>query len=298
MITCKGGIMNHKLNLIGLTVALVAIGQLSAAPPPAGKPNAVRPLLEARGDRNSDRRLAVVGTLGKRLSADEIQALCQYVVAPQTADQPGSPDRRGEHVVRNNILNVLRNQKTPPAGLADPLISIYQDRRQDAVMRDYAVQHLHSWYAQATAAERGRMHSVFWNALRETDSSIAGTALLALHHLAEEHPEINSAQVNQAALRLARDERCGDLSRTTAIQVCGQRGVGEVSPTAVTLAESSTNLTLRIAAIATLGNLGDGKAKAALQTLSKSDDPSVRRASETALQRVNQRHNVQGEVHQ
>ena len=80
------------------------------------------------------------------------------------SSQPDAQARGSEYVRKNEIMNVLRNQNKQPAELAEVLIKIYQDRAQDVVIRDYAVQHLSSWYEQrADEHERKRIENLLWS---------------------------------------------------------------------------------------------------------------------------------------
>ena len=88
-------------------------------------------------------------------------------------------------------------------GLDRALIETYRDRSQNEVAREYAVQHLAELGEQAKPVastlptaptantapvalatldpvELGEMRQTLWEALGETDNSIAGTALLGL----------------------------------------------------------------------------------------------------------------------
>ena len=139
--------------------------------------------------------------------------------------RPPPERRQEENWLRNDLLDKLTAQAALPKDLVQLLVAIYQDPAQDMVMRDYAVQHMRPAYSHAgTEEQRDILQQALWNAVTETDSSIAGTALLALQDLARDYKEIQPDMLGEAALNLAGDERCGELSRITAVQVCGRLG--------------------------------------------------------------------------
>jgi HEAT repeat protein len=139
------------------------------------------------------------------------------------------------------------------------------------------------------AKEQAEVRQALLDALRETQTSIAGTGLLALHRLAGAESAIDKPAVQRAALQLAQDEQCGELARITAVQVCGRMGVKEVAPLALQLAQTAASVPLRIAAVATLGDVGGAAARGYLEELARGEDERLRVAAASALQRLNGR---------
>jgi HEAT repeat protein len=190
------------------------------------------------------------------------------------------------------MMDKLTAQAALPADVAQVLVAIYQDPAQDVVMRDYAVQHLNPAYVQAGLEQRTILQQALWSAVTETDSSIAGTALLALQNLAQDHKEIDPDTLGEAALNLAGDGRCGELSRITAVQVCGRMGLNQAAPLLLQLAQTAESVPLQIASIAALGDVGDEAARNNLRQLASQADPRLRPALETALKKMNKRQGV------
>lgn len=251
---------------------------------PALVPQSVRPIVEAA--TSYAERVKAFRALQADLTAAETQALHAYLLSPATF---GPQNRAQENWLRNTLLDKLTESPTLPAGLVSVLVAIYQDPAQDIVMRDYAVQHITPVYARAGAEEKAILQQTLWQAAAETDSSIAGTALLALRDLAQDNHEFDKTQLGEAALKLAGDDLCGELSRITALQICGRMGINQAAPLALQLVRKTESVPLQIAAIATLGDVGDEAARQLLRQLATQSEPRLRPALETALKKMNGR---------
>ena len=231
-------------------------------------------------------RVKRVHELPRNLSGQDIQAFLAYLAVP-AASVPA--DRPGENWLRNEMMDKLVETPALPSGLVRVLVSIYQDPAQDVVMRDYAVQHMGPVYARASAPEQAVLQTTLWQAAEETASSVAGTALLVLSDLAPDYREFERSKLEEVALRLAGDDHCGELSRITALQVCGRLGLKEASPVMLQLARSAGSVPLQISAIAALGDVGNEEARACLRQLAQQPEPRLEPALETALRKLNER---------
>jgi hypothetical protein len=255
-------------------------------PAPATIPEHILPIVTATPQTRFAERVKMVRALNADLKPNEVQAFYAYLLAPA---QSSTGERQGENWLRNVILDKLVEQSNPSADLPAVLVSIYQNQEQDIVMRDYAVQHMNPAYPRANEEEKTALSRALWQATEETDSSIAGTALLALNDLARNHPEFNRDQIAQTALKLAGDEHCGELARITAVQLCGQKQVTQAATLVLQLAQSASSMPLRIAAIAALGDLGDQDAETFLQGIAAGGEDRLKPAAQTALKRLEKR---------
>jgi len=190
-------------------------------------------------------------------------------------------------VLKNEVILALKRQWDPPAGLESLLIELHEDKNQDVVIRDYALQHLSTWYE--SAANKESILQLFWGALQETDSSIAGTALLALYRLDEAGHNIDVTRLRRAALRMAEDQTASDLSRISAIQVCGRLKLKEALPAVVSLAQESQSVPLRISALAAMGELGERQHQQILERISEASAVRLKPAAQLALNRLKQK---------
>jgi hypothetical protein len=203
-------------------------------------------------------RLEATHALGRGLSREETTLLCQFLKSPADACETDLPGLRG---LKNEILNVLRRQRPPPAGLTETLLGIYRDPAQDSVIRDYAIQHLVVWYQQGppeAASAAGRIRAALFEAAAES-GSIAGTALLSLHLLAAEDPTLPQEDINRLALCMVCSTETQVAARITAIQVCAERGLKEAVPAIQSVAAEEVCLPLRLSAIAALTRLTGGQ---------------------------------------
>jgi hypothetical protein len=214
------------------------------------------------------------------LTSVERQTLADFLRAhpgPKGADE-------GEiHELQNNAMNRLVMAEPPSAAVGEMLAAIYHDRTQNIVTRDYAIQHLGSLYFQNVNSSA----PVLWEAVKEIDSSIAGTALLALNRLSQSPGGPDREKVGACAVAMVLDEQCGGQARLTALQVCAQLGRGEALPVARFLARTSTRLPLRAAAVAALGDLGTAEDRVVLERLA--GEAGLGPAAQGAMDRMQRR---------
>jgi hypothetical protein len=252
----------------------------------------------ADGRASFAERVKAVRAITTELTDQEVEAFYRYLLAPTSKS---GQDRVGENWLRNEIMDKLVQQTAAPDGLSDMLVAVYQDPAQDVVMRDYSVQHMVPAYEQVSAPEQANIQKAVWKAVGETDSSIAGTALLSLMEISGESSnsvtagetsmpttDTNRAQLARAAMQLAANDRCGELARITAVQVCGRLRVTEAFPIVQQLAQEAESMPLRIAATAALGEYGTPEASNLLVRIAASSDPRQVLAAQSALNRLTQ----------
>ncbi len=254
-------------------------------PPVEALSDQMRLIVRPDGKVGFGERVEAVHAIKEDLNSEELRAFYGYLLAPAH----NRDDREQENWLRNEMLDKLVTQQKPPAGLADMLVAIYQDKDQDAVMRDYAIQHINPAYAQAGSEEKTSLRQALWQAAGETDSSIAGTALLALNDLAQNNAEFEKNQITEVALKLVGNEQCGELARITAVQICGRTGATQAVPLVLELAQSAGSVPLRISAVAALGDLGDRNVETVLQQIAADGGERLKPAAESALKRLNKR---------
>lgn len=290
------------------------VAQTASATPPTAKTGSLPAPIQLRSTSAADDKQdelsssvqAIVDEAeeyASRLSATSLtnglnkldrEALYSFLVQRSPLDG----EQRG-HVLKNRLLNTLTDMDPPPAGLSEVLVRMYRDHGEDVVIRDYALQHMASNYEQLDRAggveaqdrQNGQqqIQSALWEAARETDSSLAGTALLGLSHLAAEgFKDIQPAQVADAAFKLAGDMSAGEMSRITALQVCANLGNQKILPVALQTAREGETVHLKISAIGALGILaaGNTEAKGFLEQLQRSEEPRLRQPAQLALKRI------------
>lgn len=227
-------------------------------------------------------RLDTVGQLGTDLAPEALSAAYAYLRNPaEESDlKPGQ-----SFALKNELLNVLREQRQAPAELTRLLLDIRHDEAQPFVMRDYALQHLAPWFARAGADEQRQILIEFQAAAAETHQSYAGTALLALHRVRQEQASAEVPSLSEPILKLLGDPSANLLARITAVQLSGSLGLSESAPIVASLAfDESVAPSLRTAAIRAAGALDPSGAEDRLRKTSTSEDPRFRSAAKAALE--------------
>lgn len=303
------------LGLMGwLVTGSLAHGQRPNSPPrePTFRaetaPARVAAVLNLDRIRPVAERFAAVRALRETaLSADEAAALRQYLRTPEPAN--------GTEYDLKDVVLIRLEQEQPAAEMIELLERMYADRAQPRMMRDYALQHLPPAHAKGAPQDRQRIAAILREALAETDTQIAGTALLMMHRIVTTapaqqagvasaarpdselgfpaEPAIASAEVAQTALQLASNPTCSVQTRVTAVQVCAELRVPGVLNLATDLAQHADSVPLRIAAIAALGDMGGPSQKVILENLAESDDRRVKIAAASARRRLEGRVNNQ-----
>ena len=225
-------------------------------------------------------RLEVVHALdAAKLDAGQADALLAFVAEKRLPAGLSIAQVRG---LKNDILNVLVLRPASAQAVAATLRAIHEDPSQDAGMRDYALQFLAALSLTAGAEPQ-------WRAVQGTDPALAATALLQLLSFSREGKlsTIDKTRLAQAAAKLASDADQPETSRATALQVCGQLKLTEARPLAWDVARSErAGYPFRIAAIATLGDLGgDDATQAYLQQLTTGPEVRFRVPAKSALKK-------------
>lgn len=221
------------------------------------------------GTASTAERLRQVHALPDDLSAADREAVARYLKYGENSDI--------ELVIKNDLMNKLRNQKTLPPELTGVLLELYSDRKQNITVRIYALQHLRPQYELTRDAA---IRQAFYDALNETDNEIAGGALLALRYLCAEYPnEFDTAVISRRAAEIALDGNVNNLTRLSAVQVAAMLDNAEIEPAIRSLAENaSTPLTLRLSAIAGLGQLKCPESRPTLELLAQNNGPEGKAA--------------------
>ncbi len=108
--------------------------------------------------------------------------------------------------IGDELMTALRQDM--PGKAFESLKSIESDTMAPAAMRDYSVQHISHLVTCGVIGQEGAEY--IWQTLAENDPQTLGTALISLHRLSEQVPELVSQnKVHEAAQRLkeSSDER-------------------------------------------------------------------------------------------
>lgn len=108
--------------------------------------------------------------------------------------------------IGDELMTALR-QDMPETAFAD-LKTIAVDSNAPAAMRDYSVQHISHLMTSGVIGKDGADY--IWQTLEKNDPQTLSTALISLHRLSEQVPDLVSAKDVQAAaerLKESQDER-------------------------------------------------------------------------------------------
>lgn len=222
------------------------------------------------------------------LNAKEIEELMDLIRTrgPICGLQPLHSD-----VLKNEILNLLRNQPARPSNLTRCLIETTSDRTQYIVTRDYCLQHLSSSFSSVPQRDKDEIRAVFWSAIAEKGTSMPGTALIALFRNLDPKSLAERQKLQSTASEIVADPSYGNLARITAFQICGETKVSKVAAVARQLSRDSRNLPLRVSAIAYLGQVGGPKDRSLLKSILLGPDATVKPAARTALTKLENKSN-------
>jgi hypothetical protein len=241
-----------------------------------------------------DQRLAAIETITGKLSDADREGLYDFL-----RQKSGRDDVQMEQVVKNRLMDVLCALNPPPPGLLDLFTQIYHDPDQNGVLRDYAVQHVAAFYQQLEIATDvvpqdkstglAAAGKILWDALAETNSSIAGTALLGLTRLSKESPgAFDPGQIAGVAEQMA-GPASSELTRITALQVCAQLNVQDALPAIQAAVQNGQTMTVRISAIGALGSLGGAEAIPLLNRVLQGVEERLKLPAQHALNQIENR---------
>jgi len=188
--------------------------------------------------------------------------------------------------LKNSVMDYLCRVGAP--GIQSILAEIFRDRTQNPVLRDYALQHLAEYAQHRLESGVGSLDAqgnvdVLWEAINETDSSIAGTAIMGLYRLSSLDSRFDPERVAQTALTLTQSDTTGDLARTAAIQVCARMNVTGAVPAIRQLAQGGSTIPLQVSSIAALGLLDDQTAAPYLTGIASGNADALKPAAQQAL---------------
>ena len=216
------------------------------------------------------------------LPKNDVDALLVYL---RRADDAMRPERVA--ALKNDVMNLLRNQEPSPKGLAETLIAMFRSGKHPPAVLDYCIQHLGAMQGEITDDSlRHRIRETFIFAARQTRQSYAGTAL---YSLSEDKQASQSQKSELKRLTISLCKRGSHpVARISAIQLAGVLEYKEILPILrETLSSSRRDAVLDIVSIGSLGLLGN---ESDLELLSKfSSDTRRAVAVKAAIKRIKER---------
>lgn len=272
------------------TVRVVSIGcdtvRRSPSRPLAGASAAVDVVCgldRKTAGRYASRISAFRSIAGRRdLSSEDVSVLMDYVAS--TNDTMSAELVAG---LKNEVLNLLRNQNPVPDRLAGLMMDMIDSGDYDATIVDYCIQHLGAmWRDFATEGMRERARNVFVSAASCKSRPYAGTAL---YSLADEKgaPAEYKAKLRRLTVAIACDPAANRLARISAIQLAARKGYAEVLPSArKTIAEVRPDAVLAMVSVGAIGSLGCAADIPALECLRERCGHRLNTAIDAALAKL------------
>ena len=202
--------------------------------------------------------------------------------------------------LKNDVMNLLRNQEPLAEGLAETLIGMLEGREHPPVVIDYCIQHLGAMVNELDDAARigalgdralpdGGVRGVLVKAARQVKQPYAGTAL---YSLAEDKRATAAQEGELMRLTLALCKPgVNNVARIAAIQLAGQRGYTEILPILRdTLSGEKRDAVLDTVCIGSIGLLGNADDIALLERFK--GDSRRAAAVEAAIERIKGREEV------
>ena len=265
---------------------------------------------EATTDRYEARNDALRSIARRRdLPEDDVAALMAYL---RRADDAMRVERVA--ALKNDVMNLLRNQEPPVEGLAETLVgmvdgnigpgragvpspaadgdgtpSLPSNTIHPPAVIDYCIQHLGAMVNELDDAKRSRGREVFVRAAREKTKTYAGTAL---YSLAEDKRATREQERELKRLTLALCKPgVNNVARIAAIQLAGQRGYAEALPILRdTLSGGKRDAVLDTVCIGSIGLLGNADDIALIERFK--GDARRSAAVEAAIKRIKGREDI------
>lgn len=191
-------------------------------------------------------------------------------------------DKRLNATVRNNLANILANQRDPDPSLWESFSSMASDSTETYQWREYSVQHL----ADSLRYSRnvGEISQILWEFIENGEKGMPGTALLLVSRLNIEGKISIPDSLPELLGRIIRDDTRDISVRMTALSVVGERQ--EVRCRGDVLSAISGQPALRRVALATLGLIGDERDCALVSEYLQDKDSLVAAAARGAMERL------------
>lgn len=257
---------------------------------------------------SSDEYAERIHALGRTVPEKEQKALIAWI----TGTKPAHISDSNWRYLANEVMDSLCRQNRALTTWSDTLIRITRGKTNDPGLRDYAIQHLVERIQPIQLGEpfetnpkkRQTIITTLLEAAGDIREEYAGTALQSLHLILQDrqrsqqqnepsakHPlPLTVEQLHPIAVRLATADNATNRARTTALQVCAERGFDEILPSVREIAGASIFPdSLRISAVAALGRLGTPVDQTLLENLLRTASSRLRYAVQPALQSLKKR---------
>ena len=196
-----------------------------------------------------------------------------------------------DEALRNLVANKLRECGDP--NLVADLTAMLWDENETPKWRNYCVQHLYQCYADKP--DPAVLDTLF-QAAEADERMVRICAVWSLARVATPHDKSKApgeetlGKIRALALLALREKDAHFLITTAGVQSCARLGMAEALPDIRALASSDGTkpVSLRIAAVAALGELKDTESLPLLERLSREAAGQLQLAARLALKRISE----------
>lgn len=281
-----------QLLIIGCLVGGIHQGMAEGAGQAAQLPDNIKLIIGQTDVWEYLPRLKAIEVLSAELPDDQIEALLAFLRAPaDTQPEPQLPVIEF-HCLKNDVFIALMKQRTKRS-LGGELVAMFNNPAMDITWRDYCLQFIAQWYLQEPDVEvRQQMFDTLYQALRENETTIAGTAVNSLY-LIYSRTRLERDKLMDAVDRLLIDLSTSDATKISAIQVAGKLNTAQALPgaRAIVSMPGEHDMILVMSAVAALGEVGTSADLRLLETYLKSSDGRKRIPAAAAIQKIKNRCN-------
>lgn len=208
---------------------------------------------------NFERFRALADLYESDLPASEATRLLDYLKDPNR--YKGMSDA-AIYVLINQLVAVFHDQPVLAVDYLKVSAQVINDKSQHEVVRDYTLQGLSRGIGNATDEQAEAIRAMFWNSLKETDTSLAGTALLALNRERKSGnlSEDEVLELEKAVAAFLKDADVGERTRIPAMSMRSELGADRATPDLKLIFHSKESTpSEKIAALSALNSIGDTK---------------------------------------
>ena len=132
-------------------------------------------------DASTKDRFLVLSLLnGKDLPDEQSTRLLNYLADPERYTGMSKPSM---HAFVNDLVAVFHDNPNLDDRYLEVSRDVINNAEEDEVVRDYTLQGLSRGYENATDAQAAYIQQALWENVKRTDTSLAGTSLLALNRV-------------------------------------------------------------------------------------------------------------------
>ncbi|PXA05325.1 hypothetical protein DDZ13_00220 [Coraliomargarita sinensis] len=194
---------------------------------------------------NAERFRAVSDLHGAELPEAEATRLLDYLADEHRYK---GMSNAAMYVLINEIVAVFHDQPVLSDDYLEVSAQVINDKTQQENVRDYTLQGLSRGMVNASETQAKMIKNVFWDSLDETDTSLPGTALLALNRerRAGKLSAEDVAKLEKTVAEFIENPNLGERTRIPAIQVADDMEITGLSDSLARIAESKNTFSERI----------------------------------------------------